>query len=125
MKILYNLLVIIIIVETNGALRNIINKNLISNEIENSEILLHKDTYVKHPIWFTIRSGDVAYPQYYENSDFTITKIVVIDNSITNHYDGSLAEIDYGGVGFKYANIHLRSERGEGYNFTVEIYGEK
>lgn len=39
--------------------------------------------------------------------------------------DNALAEpsITQGGIGFGFANIKLKSERGSGFNFQIEIYG--
>lgn len=82
------------------------------------DVLIHKSEHVKIPFFF-IRTSDVAFPKYYEDSDNVITAIHIIDNSD----EGGSAEVDYGGVGFKYANVHLRSALWGGFNFTVEIYG--
>lgn len=84
------------------------------------DILIHKSEHVKKP-FFSIRTADVAFPKYYEDSDNVITAIHIIDNS----KEGGSAEVDYGGVGLKYANVHLRSALWGGFNFTVEIYGIK
>ncbi|CAH2098174.1 unnamed protein product [Euphydryas editha] len=82
--------------------------------------LIHRSEHVKIPFYF-IRTSDVAFPKYYEDSDNVITAIHVIDNS----EEGGTAEVDYGGVGLKYANVHLRSALWSGFNFTVDIYGIK
>lgn len=39
--------------------------------------------------------------------------------------DNGLAEpsITMGGLGFNFANLKLKSERGSGFNFLIEIYG--
>lgn len=81
--------------------------------------LIHKSEHVKIP--YFIRSTDIAFPKYYEDNNNIITAINIIDNS----KEGAMAEVDYGGVGFTYANIHLRSDFWHGFNFTVEIYGLK
>lgn len=82
------------------------------------DTLLHRSEEVKIP-YFYIRSTDVAFPKYYEDAGI-ISAIFVIDNT-----DNGFAEIDYGGVGLSYANIHLRSALWGGFNFTIEIYGIK
>lgn len=84
-----------------------------------SDILIHKSVHVKVPSF--IRTSDVAFPKYYEEKDYLITAISVIDN-LNN---GSEADIDYGGVGHTFANIHLRSALWKGFNFTIVIYGLK
>lgn len=81
--------------------------------------LLHRSDHVKRP--FFIRSEDIAFPKYNEERGNLITSINIIDN-LDN---GASAEIDYGGIGYTYVNVHLRSALWSGYNFTVEIYGVK
>lgn len=82
--------------------------------------LIHTSVHVKNPFYF-IRSEDVAFPKYYEDHDNLITAVNIKDN-----LDGDAsAEIDYGGVGYTYLNVHLRSALWGGYNFTIDIYGVK
>lgn len=82
------------------------------------DTLLHRSEEVKIP-YFYIRSTDVAFPKYYEDAG------IISAISITDNIGNGFAEIDYGGVGLSYANIHLRSALWGGFNFTVEIYGIK
>lgn len=84
-----------------------------------NDILIHKSVHEKEPSF--IRTSDVAFPKYYEEKDCLITAISVIDN-LNN---GAEADIDYGGVGHTFANIHLRSAFWNGFNFTIVIYGIK
>lgn len=84
--------------------------------------LLHKSEHVKSPNFY-IRTSDIAFPKYNEEGDNIITAIYIIDNSDSDA--GASAEVDYGGVGLTYANVHLRSALWGGFNYTVEIYGTK
>lgn len=84
--------------------------------------LLHKSEHVKRSNFF-MRTTDIAFPKYNEESDNIITAIYIIDNSDSD--EGASAEVDYGGVGLTYANVHLRSALWGGFNYTVEIYGTK
>ncbi|CAH2242241.1 jg25174 [Pararge aegeria aegeria] len=84
--------------------------------------LLHKSEHVKTPNLY-IRTIDIAFPKYYEESDNIITAVYIIDNADTD--EGASAEVDYGGIGLTYANVHLRSALWGGFNYTVEIYGTK
>lgn len=83
------------------------------------DILIHKSEHVKGPIYFTTRYDDVPYPKYNDKDGFLITYVNVVDN----FEDGGSSEIDYGGIGHTFVNVHLRSRLGGGFNFTVEIYG--
>lgn len=82
-----------------------------------NDILIHKSGHEKQPSF--IRTSDVAFPKYNEEKGYLITAISVIDNI----NDGAEADIDYGGVGHTFTNIHLRSAFWKGFNFTIEIYG--
>ncbi|XP_050324356.1 probable salivary secreted peptide [Bactrocera neohumeralis] len=52
----------------------------------------------------------------------TITQIVVTD--IYTDGDGGYASLKSGGPGMDFAVIHLRSQRGHGYHFTIDFYGQ-
>lgn len=95
--------------------------DLTHGKVTAGDLLLHEGTYTRRPIWLTIRSSDVAFPQYYESHKYIIHGIKVTDNMKSG--DEGFAEVDYGGYGYSYANVHLRSQRGKGFNFTIEIYG--
>lgn len=52
----------------------------------------------------------------------TITQIVVTD--IYTDGDGGYASLKSGGPGMDFAVIHLKSQRGHGYHFTIDFYGQ-
>lgn len=106
-------LILILIITTVTA------EDFLYGERTPKDLLIHKEINVKYPVWFAIRSSDVAFPQYFENNSYNITAIKVTDNL----YDNGYAEIDYGGPGYTFVNVHLRSRRGRGFHFTVEVYG--
>lgn len=101
-------------------LKKVNGEGVLLGTLSDGDRLIHKSVHEKIP--FVFRSSDVAFPQYYEEKDNVITAIKVIDNNLQ---DGASVEVDYGGVGFTYANVHLRSALWSGFNFTVEIYGSK
>lgn len=101
------------------AIKKIKTESVFQGVRSEDDILIHKSVHEKQP--FFIRTSDVAFPKYYEEKGYLITAISVIDNV----NDGAEADIDYGGVGHTFTNIHLRSAFWKGFNFTIEIYGIK
>ncbi|KAI5644682.1 transcription activator MBF2 domain-containing protein [Phthorimaea operculella] len=85
--------------------------------LSETDTLLHRSVEVKIPS-LSVRTSDVAYPKYDE-----IGGIITFINVTDNVKDGGSAEVDYGGVGHTFVNIHLRSRMWGGFNYTVEIYG--
>lgn len=100
-------------------IRKIKTESVFQGSRSENDILIHRSVHEKEPSF--IRTSDVAYPKYYEEKDYLITAISVIDN-LNN---GAEADIDYGGVGHTFVNIHLRSAFWKGFNFTIVIYGIK
>lgn len=88
--------------------------------LSDDDRLIHRSVHEKIP--FIYRTSDIAFPSYYEEDMNVITAVHITDNNLE---DGASAEVDYGGVGHTFANIHLRSALFGGFNFTVEIYGIK
>lgn len=101
-------------------LKNINCESVFQGSRIDGDKLIHKSVHQKVP-GILLRNSDIAFPAYNEESDNIITAIFIRDNS----NNGASAEIDYGGVGHTFANIHLRSALWDGFDFTLEIYGIK
>ncbi|XP_018804019.1 PREDICTED: probable salivary secreted peptide [Bactrocera latifrons] len=64
---------------------------------------------------FRQKADSIVHPR-------TITQIVVTD--IYTDGDGGYASLKSGGPGMDFAVIHLKSQRGHGYHFTLDFYGQ-
>ncbi|XP_044737242.1 probable salivary secreted peptide [Chrysoperla carnea] len=84
--------------------------------------LLYKGIFVKKAKWFRKRTQDIKFPEI-AGIAFgpTITFIKVTDQY--QNGEGGYASIYEGGVGEKSVTMHLKSQRGHGFNFMIEIYG--
>ncbi|XP_036331425.1 probable salivary secreted peptide [Rhagoletis pomonella] len=71
-----------------------------------------------------IVSSDYEFKQKSDRNPYprTITQIVVTDQYTDG--DGGYATLKSGGPGMDFAVIHLKSQRGHGYHFTIDIYGQ-
>ncbi|KAI5644687.1 transcription activator MBF2 domain-containing protein [Phthorimaea operculella] len=85
------------------------------------DVVLYKSVEVKYAFPFFVRTTDVKFPEPGKSSYAIITAIYVHDNY--NDGSGGYATIRAGGVGQRFVNVHLKSQRGGGFNFTVTIYG--
>ncbi|XP_055586657.1 probable salivary secreted peptide [Uranotaenia lowii] len=84
------------------------------------DTLLNRTIAVKSSSILQVKTLDLTYPvkgQLGRN----ITAIYAYDQ-ITNG-KGGYATLLSGGVGFNHTKIHLKSQRGNEFNFIVEIYG--
>uniref|UniRef100_A0A1A9UV92 Salivary secreted peptide n=1 Tax=Glossina austeni TaxID=7395 RepID=A0A1A9UV92_GLOAU len=61
------------------------------------------------------KPGELAYER-------TITQIIVRDNY--SNGNGGYATLKDGGPSTYFALIHLKSQRGHGFNFTIDFYGQ-
>ncbi|XP_077294012.1 putative salivary secreted peptide [Arctopsyche grandis] len=64
---------------------------------------------------------DVTYPPPGVVPLYTITCIRALDQYMDG--EGGYATLKEGGVGFKNVTLHLKSQRGNGFNFIVEVWG--
>lgn len=55
-------------------------------------------------------------PEVYGNEKIKGIVITDLDNGLAQ------PSITLGGLGFKFVNIKIKSERGSGFNFVIEIY---
>lgn len=51
----------------------------------------------------------------------TINQIVILDQKTGGK--GGFASLISGGVGFNHSGIHLKSQRNQGIDFIIDIYG--
>ncbi|XP_055617790.1 probable salivary secreted peptide [Toxorhynchites rutilus septentrionalis] len=84
------------------------------------DVLLNRTIAVKSSSILQVRTMDLTYPvkgQIGRN----ISAIHVTDQYINGK--GGYASLLKGGVGYNHTVIHLKSQRGNGFSFIVEIYG--
>uniref|UniRef100_T1E3A3 Putative 15-17 kDa insect family protein n=1 Tax=Psorophora albipes TaxID=869069 RepID=T1E3A3_9DIPT len=84
------------------------------------DVLLNRTIAIKSSSLLQVRTMDLIYPvkgQLGRN----ITAINITDQYINGK--GGYASLLDGGIGYNRTKIHLKSQRGNGFNFIVEIYG--
>ncbi|XP_058813648.1 probable salivary secreted peptide [Topomyia yanbarensis] len=84
------------------------------------DVMLNRTIAIKSSSMLQVKTMDLVYPlkgQLGRN----ITAINITDQYINGK--GGYASLLSGGVGFNQTKIHLKSQRGNGFNFIVEIYG--
>ncbi|XP_037950876.1 probable salivary secreted peptide [Teleopsis dalmanni] len=86
------------------------------------DLLLHRDFVVRSSSWLRVISEDVTYPPKGFVNQYIISGVRAIDNARKH---GGYATLIRGGPGFRNATIHLKSERSEGLNYTVEFFGRR
>ena len=84
------------------------------------DILLHRENVIVKSRWLQVVSRDVIYPAPGYISTRTISAIKAIDRARKH---GGYAALYKGGPGYRNVTIHFKSQRGEGLNYTVEIWG--
>ncbi|XP_053620099.1 probable salivary secreted peptide [Plodia interpunctella] len=85
------------------------------------DVIIYRINEYKYGFPFIVRSSTIEYPEPGHYNLAYISSIYVKDNE----YDGSggYPTISAGGVGQRFAKIKLKSQRGNGFNFTITIYG--
>lgn len=84
------------------------------------DVILHHSIRRKSSSFMKIVTEDVKFPFPYQVNNRTITAIRVLDQVPNSK---AYAQIYGGGVNFNHTIVHLKSERGKGFNFVLEIYG--
>ncbi|XP_049547843.1 probable salivary secreted peptide [Anopheles darlingi] len=84
------------------------------------DVLLNRTIAVRSGTILQVKSIDLVYPLKGQQ-ERNISAITVLDQYINGN--GGYASLYAGGVGYNYTTVHLKSQRGHGYNFIVEIYG--
>ncbi|XP_055522984.1 probable salivary secreted peptide [Wyeomyia smithii] len=84
------------------------------------DVMLNRTIATKSSSMLQVKTMDLVYPlkgQIGRN----ITAINITDQYINGK--GGYAFLQAGGPGYNYTTIHLKSQRGNGFSFIVEIYG--
>lgn len=70
---------------------------------------------------FRVVTRDIHYPGNGTTGYYIISAIRALDQNIKG--EGGYAFLTRGGIGYKNASLHLKSQRSRGFNFIVEIWG--
>ncbi|XP_053698388.1 probable salivary secreted peptide [Sabethes cyaneus] len=84
------------------------------------DVLLNRTIATKSSSMLQVKTMDLVYPvkgQLGRN----ISAINITDQFINGK--GGYAFLSAGGPGYNHTTIHLKSQRGNGFSFIVEIYG--
>lgn len=82
--------------------------------------LLHHSFRRKSSSFYKIVTEDMKFPFPNQPNNKTITAIRIIDQLPKSK---AYAQIYAGGIGYNHTLLHFKSERGKGFNFSLEIYG--
>lgn len=82
--------------------------------------LIHSSIRRKSSSFMQIVSENVTFPFFNQRNNYTITAIRLTDQVPKGKAYGQIAA---GGVGYNYTTIRIKSQRNQGYNFVLEIYG--
>ncbi|XP_054273030.1 probable salivary secreted peptide [Macrosteles quadrilineatus] len=88
----------------------------------NDFLIVHDNPELKSS-WFRVQSHDVCYPRpgFDTNRKFSITAFNVTDRVPAG--EGGYAFVTKGGVNTGKLCLHLKTQRGNGYNFSIDIWG--
>ncbi|XP_058811392.1 probable salivary secreted peptide [Topomyia yanbarensis] len=84
------------------------------------DVLLNRTSAFRSPSMLRVKSMDLQYPLRGQRGG-NITAINIEDQY--SNGKGGYAKLLAGGIGYNFTKIHLKSQRGGGFNFIVEIYG--
>lgn len=82
---------------------------------------LFRQIYQRKGSFLSVTKEYVNYPSNGTFSYYTITAIRALDQYIDGN--GGYATLLRGGVGYRNMTLELRSRRGKGFNFIVEVWG--
>lgn len=85
------------------------------------DVVIHKSIEWKYGFPLIVRSSIIEYPEPGQHNFAYIKAIFIKDNDIDG--TGGYPTVSAGGVGQRFVKIKLKSQRGDGFNFTVTIYG--
>jgi hypothetical protein len=86
------------------------------------DVIVHQSIRYQKSKFLQIRSENVTFPFGNQRNNRTITGIRLIDQIPRSQAFGQVIS---GGINFNHTTIRLKSQRGQGYNFIVEIYGRR
>lgn len=95
--------------------------DLVIGQATYGDVIIYKADEVKYGFPFIVRSSIIEYPEPGQNNYAYIKAIYIKDNERDG--SGGYPSISAGGVGQRFVKIKLKSQRGNGLNFTVSIYG--
>ncbi|XP_053699149.1 probable salivary secreted peptide [Sabethes cyaneus] len=84
------------------------------------DMLLYRTNATKTSSFLKVKSMDLYYPVKGQKGR-NISTINIVDQYVNGK--GGYASLVAGGIGYNHTTIHLKSQRGNGFNFMVEIYG--
>ncbi len=87
------------------------------------DVLLHYEIVKKSSSLLQVVTFDVSFPPPLHFNNRTITAVRVTDQS--SKKKGGYAQLYAGGVGFDHVTVHLKSQRGKGFSFILEIFGSR
>ncbi|XP_055545732.1 probable salivary secreted peptide [Wyeomyia smithii] len=82
------------------------------------DMLLYRTNASKPSSFMRIKSMDLHYPTKGQKGR-NITTINIVDQYVDGK--GGYASLATGGVGYNHTTIHLKSQRGKGFNFMVDV----
>ncbi|CAH0714892.1 unnamed protein product, partial [Brenthis ino] len=95
--------------------------DLVVGQANYGDVILYKVNEYKYGFPLIVRTSTIEYPEAGQHNFAYIRAIFVKDNYIDG--TGGYPTISAGGVGQRFVKIKLKSQRGNGFNFTVTIYG--
>ncbi|KAJ8708650.1 hypothetical protein PYW08_010032 [Mythimna loreyi] len=96
--------------------------DLVVGQQSYGDVIVYKTDEVKYAFPLFIRTSNIEYPPNGQtNNHVVITAIYIKDNKRDG--SGGYPTIKAGGVGQNFVRIKLETQRGEGMNFTITIYG--
>lgn len=113
-------LVLVAILITFGGLVFCQSNNYFYGTKNPYDVVLNRTIANKSSSMLQVKTMDLVYPikgQLGRN----ITGISIVDQYINGK--GGYAYLTAGGPGYNHTTIHLKSQRGNGFSFIVEIYG--
>lgn len=96
----------------------------ILGEKQPEDQLLWKDVVSMKAKWFQFVEMDLEYPRRIEQLENQIINYIVAYDQYQNGFGGYVTLVD-GGFGDRFVILHVRSQWGHGFNFRIEIYGNK
>ncbi|CAG4966121.1 unnamed protein product [Colias eurytheme] len=95
--------------------------DLVLGQATYGDVIIFKQNESKYGFPFIVRTSIIEYPEPGQNNFAYIKAIYIKDNERDG--TGGYPTISAGGIGQRFAKIKLKSQRGNGFNFTVTIYG--
>ncbi|CAG9792501.1 unnamed protein product [Diatraea saccharalis] len=85
------------------------------------DVVIYKVNEYKYGFPMIVRKSTLEYPEPGQTNFAYIKAIYIKDNDKDG--SGGYPTIAAGGVGQRFVKMKLKSQRGNGFNFTITIYG--